>query len=367
MLELKKGKGAEYIIGWKSKFLYNSELIALYNAFLPNVNYFGNKIGIQLNNTPLVIEQINYTRKIVNVWIVYDLDNWPKNLLTNFTLENCLFGVTNIVKNSDKEKYGYSVYGIAFDWKSEWIFGLAQDVIVFGVDNSSSSHTDNLKHNFLILGEDPTIGINGRFGASGKKIDIIFSRAKTKFCLSLHYNSNNSYLFVNGKEIYKFKANNGNVNFPSGFCLESISNLHSNEYSQEFHYYLFSVKLLSNKVCLPNKAKDLNLSVSNMITEINKSKALTNDSSYKCKCKFDDKKCNSNQWWNNDKCWCECKKVHVWCEKDYIWNPSRCICEKEKYFASIMDDSIIICDKVIELYDKSKNHSNKFWWKESNL
>ena len=115
VLELKKGKGAEYIIGWKSQFLYNSELIALCNTFLPNVNYFGNKIGIQLNNTPLVIEQINYTRKIVNVWIVYDLDNWPKNLLTNFTLENCLFGVTNIVKNSDKEKYVYSGYGMAFD------------------------------------------------------------------------------------------------------------------------------------------------------------------------------------------------------------------------------------------------------------
>ena len=74
MLELKIDKGAEYIIGWKSKVLYNSELIALYNAFLPNVNYFGNKIGIQLNSTPLVIEQIKklakkfpnkfYTRKL---------------------------------------------------------------------------------------------------------------------------------------------------------------------------------------------------------------------------------------------------------------------------------------------------------------
>ena len=33
------------------------------------------------------------------------------------------------------------------------------------------------------------------------------------------------------------------------------------------------------------------------------------------------KKCNSVQWWNNNKCRCECKKCHV-CEKDYIWNPS---------------------------------------------
>ena len=43
-----------------------------------------------------------------------------------------------------------------------------------------------------------------------KKININFSKAKTKFCLSLHYNADNSYLFVNGKEIYKFKTSNKN-------------------------------------------------------------------------------------------------------------------------------------------------------------
>ena len=51
------------------------------------------------------------------------------------------------------------------------------------------------------------------------------------------------------------------------------------------------------------------------------------------------------------KCWCECKKIHV-CEKDYVWNPSKCICENEKYLASIMDDSKIICDEVINLYEE---------------
>ena len=57
-----------------------------------------------------------------------------------------------------------------------------------------------------------------------KKNYINLSKSKTKFCLSLHYNSDNSYLFVNGKEIYKFEANNGNVNFPSGFFLAIICN-----------------------------------------------------------------------------------------------------------------------------------------------
>ena len=57
-----------------------------------------------------------------------------------------------------------------------------------------------------------------------KKFSINFSKVKTKFCLSLHCNADNSCLFVNGKEVFKFKADNKNVNFPTQFCLGSISN-----------------------------------------------------------------------------------------------------------------------------------------------
>ena len=46
VLELKIGNGAEYVIGWKSKGSCNSKFIVLHSAFLPNVQYFGNKIGI---------------------------------------------------------------------------------------------------------------------------------------------------------------------------------------------------------------------------------------------------------------------------------------------------------------------------------
>ena len=42
--------------------------------------------------------------------------------------------------------------------------------------------------------------------------------------MSLHCNVDNSYLFVNGKEIFKFKADKKNVDSPTQFCLESISN-----------------------------------------------------------------------------------------------------------------------------------------------
>ena len=55
----------------------------------------------------------------------------------------------------------------------------------------------------------------------------------------------------------------------------------------------------------------------------------------KCKCRFDGGKCNSGQWWNNDKCRCEFKKSYV-CEKDYVWYSATCNCENGKYLASIV-------------------------------
>ena len=108
-------------------------------------------------------------------------------------------------------------------------------------------------------------------------------------------------------------------------CMIQISliNLHPNEYSQELHYYPFAVKLdrcvricntlndLFNKICVPNKTEELKLSTFNMNTGINESKKLTKHILCECKCKFDGRKCNSNQKWNNDKCWCECKKHHI--------------------------------------------------------
>ena len=75
VLDLKNDKRTEYIISWKSKRIYDSKLIVLIGALLPNVKYFRNKIEIQFNSTPLVIEQNNYATKTVNVYIVYNLDN----------------------------------------------------------------------------------------------------------------------------------------------------------------------------------------------------------------------------------------------------------------------------------------------------
>ena len=51
---------------------------------------------------------------------------------------------------------------------------------------------------------------------------INFTVTKKKFCLSLHYNGANSYLFVNGTEIYKFKAKDSEI-VATPLCLGNIS------------------------------------------------------------------------------------------------------------------------------------------------
>ena len=55
-----------------------------------------------------------------------------------------------------------------------------------------------------------------------KLYSINFTKTKTKFCLSLHYNRPNSYLFANGTEIYKFKAKGSEI-VAASICLGNLS------------------------------------------------------------------------------------------------------------------------------------------------
>ena len=86
---------------------------------------------------------------------------------------------------------------------------------------SSSVHVDNKKKDILIQGRGPKQGLEHTLTAE-KMYSINFTETKTKFCLSLHYNGANSYLFVNGTEIYKFKAKDSET-VASPLCLGNIS------------------------------------------------------------------------------------------------------------------------------------------------
>ena len=106
--------------------------------------------------------KISYTYlNIVNTYIVYELgastshDNYP-------TSKNCLFGAVNLTKDTDIDKYGYSGYGIGIDRRSSFSFpsgGFGQNVLIFGIDTSSSFHIDKKKKDILVLAKGPTQGL----------------------------------------------------------------------------------------------------------------------------------------------------------------------------------------------------------------
>ena len=111
-------------------------------------------------------------------------------------------------------------YDLGFDSKTTFLFSdgsFGQNVIILGVDMSSSIHTNIKINNILVLGKQFIQGINGATIYS-----INFTKTKVKFCLSLHYNGDNSYLFVNGTEICKFKVKDSEI-VPYPLCLENIS------------------------------------------------------------------------------------------------------------------------------------------------
>ena len=86
---------------------------------------------------------------------------------------------------------------------------------------SSSAHVDNKKKDILVLGKGPTQVLEHTLTAE-KMYSINFAVTNRKFCLSLHYNGGNSYLFDNDKEIYKFKAKGSEI-VSNPLCLGNIS------------------------------------------------------------------------------------------------------------------------------------------------
>ena len=105
---------------------------------------------------------------------------------------------------------------------------------------SFSIHVDN-KKDILILGRGPTQGLEGTLTAE-EMYSINFTEKNKKFWLSLHFNEANRYLFVNGTEVYKFKAKDSKI-VASPLCLGNISKnwLIDNMKKTSFNGYDFSV------------------------------------------------------------------------------------------------------------------------------
>ena len=102
----------------------------------------------------------------------------------------------------------------------------------------------------LVLGRGPTQGLKSTLTAE-KMYSIKFTVIQKKFCLSLHYNGGNSYLFVNRTKICKFKAKDSAL-VASPLCLGNISKNWSNDNMKKtgFTGYVYDFSADYNAVTL---------------------------------------------------------------------------------------------------------------------
>ena len=198
------------------------------NSLAPALSYIGNKMRVKFDGSCLKQDKITFTYgKTVNIYIVYEISFSTCGYDEYTVLENSLFGAIKLVKNADIDKYKYSGYGISFDRRGTFSCptgGFSCIVIIFGADMSCTCyvHVDNKKKVILILGEGPTQILDGTTLTAERKYSINFTESRKIICLNLHYNGANSYLFVNGTEIHKFKAKDSEI-ITTPLCLGNIS------------------------------------------------------------------------------------------------------------------------------------------------
>ena len=156
---------SEYVSSWKSKGLSAESIkpaTTSDNDLTPALNYYGTKTRLKFTGSCLKQPKVSYTYgKVVNMYIVYELGASSSHN-NDLTIKKCLFGTVTFTKNTDIDKYVYSGYGIGFDRRSTFSFpggGFGQNVLIFGVDMSSSAHIDNKKKDMLVLGKGPTQGL----------------------------------------------------------------------------------------------------------------------------------------------------------------------------------------------------------------
>ena len=185
---LKRIGNAEKVPSCKSKGLWAKNLTAptsCDNILSPSIKWYGDS-----NFCSVFKESCLKQKKAtfsppnrINIFTVYQLDTWSQDLNSIFTLKRCLFGGVKLAKNADRDKYLYSGYGIGFDSRSENSSlegSVGKNVIIFGVDISSSVHIGNEKKDILILDIGPTQALDDATLKGEAKYSINFSRSNKK-------------------------------------------------------------------------------------------------------------------------------------------------------------------------------------------
>ena len=214
------GFGSKDISVWKSTGIYNyssrSNMNALANSKndLPNLKKDGMHVYLSGNHFQQNKVIIPDNNNGINIFCVYKLDPTVSSRDTSFTIQNALFGAMQITKNDTNNNY--KGYGICFDERSQFGHTITEggfthttngrNVLNFGADMSFSVHATNRANHIYLMGDGLTQGINDTTIYIGKNYYRNFTDLGKKFVLSLHYNGDNSYLFVNGRQELKFKC-----------------------------------------------------------------------------------------------------------------------------------------------------------------
>ena len=210
-----------YVSSWGSKGLSNKKICSVTTSnFNQAPSLACDNVRIKLKSVGALLKQDKITCNhgtTVNIYIVYRLS---PSITSDITLENCLSGAVKLTKNLKITTY--SGYGMAFDSNEVFLIqGYGKNIIIFGADLSSSVHANNRTDKFLVLGKDFIQEINGTKIYAEKIYSTNFTVTNKKFCLSLHYNGDSSYLFVNGKDIINFKTKDSEI-VPYPLCLGNV-------------------------------------------------------------------------------------------------------------------------------------------------
>ena len=212
---------SSYILDWKPKNIYDTlnknELSSTQNInnLYPSIKNISGELYVSFSGNYFVQDIVNISNNLINIYCVCKLDPIDFSRNNKFTIQNALFGAIEITKNANTSKYKYKGYGICFNESEEFTHVRkegnfnhttpARNVIIFGADMSFSKHANNKANNIYVMGKDYIQKVNDTTIYAEKMFYRNFTDPGHKFILSLHYNGDNSYLFVNGREELKLK------------------------------------------------------------------------------------------------------------------------------------------------------------------
>ena len=215
---------------WKSTGIFSSSsnnMIAVKNASgkLPRLglvdDYYVNLSGNHFQQDKTNVFN-TYNNGSTNIYCVYKLDSISSSRDSTFTVQNALFGSMQITKNANTSKYEYKGYDEVGTFTIGNITN-GRNVLIFGVHVSSLTHANNKANNIFVMGDGFVQGINDTTLYAEKIYSQNFTQPNKKFVLSLHYDNNDSYLYINGKQELKFKSKPNPILIEKRLCIGNLS------------------------------------------------------------------------------------------------------------------------------------------------